>query len=48
MNKAPGLKIIILIFIIFIFSIILYSIWYFQIEKITAHELKSIQNSLLR
>jgi len=47
MNKAPGLKIIFLIFFIFIFSIILYSIWYLQLEKITTEELKSIQNSLL-
>ena len=47
MNKAPGLKIIFLIFLIFIFSIILYSIWYLQLEKITTQELKSIQNSLL-
>ena len=47
MPKAPGFKIIILIFIIFIISIILYSVWYFQIEKITTHELKSIQKSLL-
>ena len=47
MHKAPGFKIIILIFIIFILSIILYSVWYFQIEKITNHELKSIQKSLL-
>jgi hypothetical protein len=47
MHKAPGFKIIILIFIIFILSIILYSVWYFQIEKITTHELKSIQKSLL-
>ena len=48
MHKAPGFKIIILIFIIFVFSIILYSIWYFQIEKFAAQELKSIQNSLLK
>ena len=47
MHKAPGFKIIILIFFIFILSIILYSVWYFQIEKITTHELKSIQKSLL-
>ena len=47
MNKAPGLKIIFLIFFIFIFSIILYSIWYLQLEKITTQELKSIQDSLL-
>jgi len=47
MHKAPGLKIIIIIFIIFILSITLYSVWYFQIEKVTTLELKSIQKSLL-
>ena len=47
MNKAPGLKIIFLIFIIFIFSIILYSVWYFQVRKITTQELESIKHSLL-
>ena len=47
MNKAPGLKIIIITFIIFLFSIALYIIWYFQIEKISAQELKSVQNQLL-
>ena len=47
MNKAPGLKIIIITFIIFLFSIALYIIWYFQIEKISTQELKSIQNQLL-
>ena len=48
MNKAPGLKIIIITFIIFLFSIALYIIWYFQIEKITNQELKSLQNQLLK
>ena len=47
MNKAPGLKIIIVTFIIFLFSIVLYIIWFFQIDKITTQELKSIQNQLL-
>ena len=47
MHKAPGLKIIIITFIIFLFSIALYIIWYFQIEKISTQELKSIQNQLL-
>jgi len=47
MHKAPGLKIIIITFIIFLFSIALYIIWYFQIEKISAQELKSVQNQLL-
>ena len=47
MNKAPGLKIIFLIFFIFIFSIMLYSVWYLQLEKITTQELKSIQDNLL-
>ena len=47
MNKAPGLKFIFLTFFIFIFSITLYLVWYFQVEKITTQELKSIQNSLL-
>jgi len=47
MHKAPCLKIIIITFIIFLFSIALYIIWYFQIEKISTQELKSIQNQLL-
>ncbi|MDB3956025.1 hypothetical protein N9423_08025 [Alphaproteobacteria bacterium] len=47
MNKAPGLKIIIITFITLLLSIALYIIWYFQIEKITTQELKSIQNQLL-
>jgi len=47
MNKAPGLRIVILMFVIFLFSIILYSAWYFEIKKITTQELKSIQSSLL-
>ena len=47
MNKAPGLKIIIITFITLLLSIALYIIWYFQIEKISTQELKSIQNQLL-
>ena len=46
MNKAPGLKIIIIIFIIFILSIFLYCIWYLKVEKLTIEKLESIQNNL--
>ena len=48
MDKAPGLKIIILIFIIFIVSISIYFLWYFKIEKLTTQQLNSIQNILLQ
>ena len=48
MDKAPGLKIIILIFIIFIISISIYFLWYFKIEKLTTQQLNSIQNTLLQ
>ena len=44
MDKAPGLKIIILLFIIFIISIILYFSWYYKVEKITTQELENIQD----
>ena len=47
MDKAPGLRIIILTFIIFIFSVIFYSTWYYQIEKITTQELFSLKKKLL-
>jgi hypothetical protein len=48
MDKAPGLKIIILIFIIFIISISIYFLWYSKIEKLTTQQLNSIQNTLLQ
>ena len=46
MNKAPGLKIIIIIFLIFVLSIFLYFIWYLKVDKLTIQKLESIQNSL--
>ena len=48
MDKAPGLKIIIIIFIIFIISISIYFLWYSTIEKLTTQQLNSIQNTLLQ
>jgi hypothetical protein len=45
MNKAPGLKIIVLLFFIFILSITLYFVWYYKVEKITTQELKNLQDS---
>jgi len=48
MDKAPGLKIIIFIFIISIISISIYFLWYFKIEKLTTQQLHSIQNTLLQ
>jgi len=48
MDKAPGLKIIIFIFIISIISISIYFLWYFKIEKLTTQQLHSIQNTLFQ
>ncbi|MBT7076602.1 MAG: DUF2125 domain-containing protein [Pelagibacterales bacterium] len=48
MDKAPGLKIIIVLFIIFIISIILYLSWYYKVEKITTQKLENIQDSFFQ
>lgn len=46
MNNAPGLKIIITIFIIVVSSILLYFLWYFKIARLTSEKLNYIQKNL--